>query len=62
LPGFTFFAPAHSGTGYQFSFFGISGIAVARKEGLEINIYGLVYGFSPAMKILKLPGFGDIRL
>lgn len=62
LPGYTFFAPTPSGTGYQLSFFGLLGISVAHKEGIEINLLGLVYGISPAMKTLKLPGFGDIKL
>lgn len=57
-----FFAPAPSGTGYQLSIFGLSGITIARIEGLEINILGLVYGFSPSTMTLKLPGFGDIKL
>lgn len=62
LSRFTFFAPTPSGTGYQVSIYGIAGIALARKEGLEINILGLVYGFSPVTMTLKLPGFGDIKL
>jgi len=61
LPDLQFFARAPSGTGYQFSVFGIFGILIAAREGLEINILGLVYGFSPMTMTLKLPGFGDIR-
>jgi len=57
----TFFARAPSGTGYQFSLFGIVGIILAKQEGLEINLLGLVYGFSPSTRTLKLPGFGDIK-
>ena len=57
-----FFARAPSGTGYQFSLLGLMGITLAYKEGLEINILGLVYGFSPAAMTLKLPGFGDIPI
>jgi len=55
-----FFVRAPSGTGYQFSLFGLAGIIIARKEGLEINLLGLVYGISPTA--IKLPGFGDIKL
>lgn len=62
LPGFTFFARAPSGTGYQFSLFGILGIMLALKEGIEINLLGLVYGVSPLTFTIKLPGFGDIQL
>jgi hypothetical protein len=57
-----FFASAPSGTGYQFSLYGLFGIVIAKKEGLEINFLGLVYGFSPALRILKLPGFGDVQI
>lgn len=54
----TFFAKAPSGTGYQFSLFGAFGVLIAKKEGIEINLLGLVYGvrFSP-FKVL-LPGIG----
>lgn len=49
-----------SGTGYQFSLFGLLGISLAKQEGLEINILGFVYGVSPFTRVIKLPGFGDI--
>ena len=53
-----FLARAPSGTGYQFSLFGLFGMLIAKKEGVELNILGLVYGvkFSP-FRIL-LPGMG----
>ncbi len=57
-----FFSRAPSNTGYQVSFYGIFGILIAVDEGFEINFLGLVYGFSPKMMTLKLPGFGDIKL
>lgn len=60
LPGFTFFAKAPSGTGYQFSLFGVFGILIALKEGLEINILGLVYGIKPSAFAIELPGIGQI--
>lgn len=62
LPFPTFFAKAPSGTGYQFSFFGLLGIMIAKVEGLEINILGLVYGFSPSQHVIKIPGVGDVKL
>lgn len=62
LPAFTFFVRAPSGTGYQFSIYGLFGILLAKKEGLEINLLGLVYGVNPFTLTLKLPGFGDIKL
>ena len=56
----TFFAKAPSGTGYQLSLFGVAGLLVAKKEGIEVNLLGMVYGvrFSP-FKIL-LPGVGGV--
>lgn len=58
MPKGIFFAKAPSGTGYQFSVLGIFGFMLAKKEGIEINLLGLVYGirFYP-FKIL-LPGLG----
>lgn len=56
LPDGEFFAKAPSGTGYQFSIFNVLGLLIAKKEGVEINVLGVVYGvkFSP-FRIL-LPG------
>ena len=62
LQGSPFFTTAPSGTGYQFSLYGLLGLMISRKEGFEINLLGLVYGFNPATLTLKLPGFGDITL
>jgi hypothetical protein len=55
-----FFARVPSGTGFQISLYGYIGLMIALKEGVEINILGLVYGISPTA--LKLPGFGDINV
>jgi hypothetical protein len=60
LPHFSFFAKAPSGTGYQFSFFGLVGILLAKKEGLEINILGAVYGVKIHPFAILLPGIGSI--
>lgn len=57
----TFVAVAPSGTGYQISILGVFGITIAKIEGVELNFLGLVYGFSPATRTIKLPGFGDIH-
>ena len=62
LPKFNYLAKTPSGTGWQLSISGIFGITLALEEGLEINIFGLVYGISPKQGIIKLPGFGDIKL
>ena len=56
LPSGKFFTQAPSGTGYQLSLFGVVGLLIAQKEGIEVNLFGLVYGikFSP-FRVL-LPG------
>lgn len=58
----TFWQRAPSDTGYQFSFYGILGILVAKTEGLEINILGLVFGINPQSFAIILPGAGDLRI
>lgn len=58
LPGNIFFAPAPSGTGYQFSLYGALGVIAAKKEGFEINLLGLVYGVRFKPFTILLPGFG----
>lgn len=60
LPHHHFFDKAPSGTGYQFSFFGLFGMLIAKKEGLEINILGLVYGIKFSPFAILLPGIGAI--
>ena len=49
------FAPAPSGTGYQISIYGLLGILLAKEEGLEINIFGLVFGINPKKLSIILP-------
>lgn len=58
LPDQGWFAPAPSGTGYQFSLFGIFGILLAKEEGIEINLFGLVYGIRFSPFHILLPGIG----
>ena len=54
------FAAMPSGTGYQISIGGLFGIGLARAEGLELNILGLVLGLDVDDAALKLPGLGRI--
>jgi hypothetical protein len=54
--------PAPSGTGWQVSFGGLLGVTLARTEGVEINLLGLVAGVDVVRPALKLPGFGRIGL
>jgi len=49
-----------SGTGGQISIFGLLGVALALREGLEVNILGLSFGIDPQDFNLKLPGIGRI--
>jgi len=53
-----FWAPTPSNSGYQFSLFGIFGLTLAREEGFEINILGLVIGYNWLQKALMIPGIG----
>lgn len=49
-----------SGTGYQFSLKGLFSIGISKKEGLEINLLGLVYGIRINPFGITLPGLGSI--
>lgn len=51
---------ALSGTGVQFSLFGVLGLVVAAEEGIELNVAGLTFGIDPLGLGLKLPGIGRI--
>ena len=50
--------PSH--TGYQLSLYGLGGLTLARDEGLELNILGLVTGVDIQHPALKLPGLGRV--
>ncbi len=56
--GWRFIAPTPSNTGLQLSLGGAFGIALAKDEGLEINILGLVIGANPLDLSLTLPSVG----
>jgi hypothetical protein len=49
-----------SGTGVQFSMYGLFGLLVSKAEGVEINFLGLVSGVNPFEPAIKLPGTGKI--
>ena len=55
-------AKAPSGTGYQFSIWGLLGILIAKEEGIEFNLAGLNFGIDPKDLGIRLPGFGNISL
>ena len=58
LPGGALFGGAPSGTGYQFSLFGLAGATAAFAEGIEFNLLGLAAGIAVNPIRIKLPGVG----
>lgn len=60
LPGNTLVASAPSGTGYQFSLFGLFGVLAGAEEGVEVNVLGLTFGVDPADLAIKLPAIGRV--
>ena len=55
-------AAAPSGSGFQFSVYGLAGVMLAVDEGLELNILGLNIGIDAAVPALKLPAIGRVGL
>lgn len=55
-----FIARAPSDTGYQVSFYGLLGIMIAKKEGFQLNILGLVFGVDVLRPAIILPGIGRV--
>ena len=53
-------APAPSASGYQLSLHGALGVLAAWDEGIEINLFGLVWGIDPADLAIKWPGVGRL--
>lgn len=53
-------AQTPSGTGLQVSIFGLLGMGLALKEGLEVNLLGLTFGIDFLGPALKLPGIGRL--
>jgi len=51
-----------SRTGGQLSFFGLAGLLVGWREGIEINLIGLTFGVNPGDLALKLPMLGNVGL
>jgi len=62
LPGGAIAAMAPSGSGFQLSAFGVAGILLAVREGLEFNVLGLNIGIDIANPALKLPGIGRLGM
>lgn len=53
---------SESGTGGQFSAYGLLGATVGKEEGLEVNILGLNFGVDVLRPALKLPLVGRIGM
>ena len=53
-------AGATSGSGFQIALGGLLGLTIARDEGLEVNILGLVVGVDPLRPAVKIPGVGRL--
>jgi len=62
LPNGRLLASTPSGTGFQFSIFGLIGFSLATEEGLELNVLGLSSGIDPLDGAIKLPGIGRFGL
>jgi hypothetical protein len=60
LPGGAILARAPSGSGWQVSLYGLAGILIAAREGLELNLIGLMLGVSIAPPGLVLPALGRL--
>ncbi|MBT6094688.1 MAG: DUF3750 domain-containing protein [Rhodospirillaceae bacterium] len=60
IPGGELVAKTPSGTGYQFSLYGLLGVMASAEEGLELNLLGLTFGVDPKDLSIKLPMAGRI--
>jgi hypothetical protein len=60
LPGGNLAGITPSGTGVQFSVLGFGGLLLGGREGLEVNLFGLVVGLDAYPPALKLPGIGRL--
>jgi len=49
-----------SGTGFQLSLFGVAGFIVSWEEGVEVNLFSLVFGVDVKGPALKLPLLGRV--
>lgn len=60
LPDGGLFAAAPSGSGFRLSLYGLAGILLDAREGLEVNLLGLSFGIDPVRPALKLPALGRL--
>jgi hypothetical protein len=57
-----FFGLTETRSGVQFSIFGMLGLTIGLREGIEINIIGLSFGIDFLRPALKLPIFGRVAI
>jgi hypothetical protein len=55
-------AGSPSGTGVQFSLFGLLGVTAGIEEGLELNLLGMSFGIDPLDLAIRLPFAGQFGL
>lgn len=55
-------AAAASRTGFVVSLWGVAGMTLALREGLEIHLFGSVIGVDPEDLAIKLPSLGKLSL
>ncbi len=60
LPPGEFAALAPGGSGVQVSLLGLLGLTLGMREGVEVNVFGLVVGLDVVHPALKLPGIGRL--
>ena len=60
--GLRFVSRAPSGSGFQFSFFGLAGMLASEIEGVEFNFLGLSFGIDSNPIALRLPFVGRKEL
>lgn len=56
------FGPSESGTGIQFSVYGLLGLTMGKAEGVEVNVLGMSFGLDILRPALKLPFVGRIGM
>lgn len=57
-----FFGKTETGSGVQFSLYGMFGLTLGIREGIEINIIGLSFGIDFLRPALKLPIVGRVGM
>jgi hypothetical protein len=57
-----FLSWSETGTGFQFSFFGLFGVTLGLAEGVELNLLGLSLGVDVLRPALKLPLIGRLGM